>query len=446
MRIATVLSALNPVSGGLRDLFRGFDPRPEPEIDDDLDAEFSFHLDQLERELISGGDEPAAARRHAIERFGDVNRLKSECRTIALKERIMLQKVNFVLMLVLTSVVVILSVQVFITQRATAVSIRAIAERLASDQQGPTDQPRANSSVLGVVYIDGEVDRPGVYNLPRNDRLTLQRLIAAAGGRRPEAVKATLIRDTTEGRIETNVDLTKVPGVGDDPVLQNGDHIVVTGKPSEANAVPKLKILPSKRTIDIRWNDRDPATVELPETFVLTFADFARQQLPQEGTVAFMSLFRNRGMEQTADLIALPEGLINESRMANKPLQQGDLIDILVLEGTRDDVEALRDQHTYFVRVSGDVQLPGSRRINGQEAMLSDVILAAQPIVVEGEYPTWVYLRLAADSRGDWIAYPGSDVFGLSPKPIAVHANDQIRVSFKPLHDTSTAAAGSDGG
>ena len=35
---------------------------------------------------------------------------------------------------------------------------------------------------LGVVYIYGEVARPGVYNLPPVGELTLSRLVAAAGG------------------------------------------------------------------------------------------------------------------------------------------------------------------------------------------------------------------------------------------------------------------------
>ena len=35
---------------------------------------------------------------------------------------------------------------------------------------------------IGVVYVDGEILRPGVYNLPASGRLTLSRLVAAAGG------------------------------------------------------------------------------------------------------------------------------------------------------------------------------------------------------------------------------------------------------------------------
>jgi protein involved in polysaccharide export with SLBB domain len=51
----------------------------------------------------------------------------------------------------------------------------------------------------GVVYVDGEIMRPGVYGLPQTGRLTLSRLVSAAGGLGPLAIP---------GR----VDLTRVVG------------------------------------------------------------------------------------------------------------------------------------------------------------------------------------------------------------------------------------------
>ena len=46
----------------------------------------------------------------------------------------------------------------------------------------PDDQIYVDGPPVGIVYISGEVLRPGVYNLPSTDPLTLSRLIAAAGG------------------------------------------------------------------------------------------------------------------------------------------------------------------------------------------------------------------------------------------------------------------------
>ncbi len=46
----------------------------------------------------------------------------------------------------------------------------------------PGDRVYVDTPEVGVVYIDGEVARPGVYQLPVAGRLTLSRLVAAAGG------------------------------------------------------------------------------------------------------------------------------------------------------------------------------------------------------------------------------------------------------------------------
>ena len=50
----------------------------------------------------------------------------------------------------------------------------------------PNDRIFVAAPVLGVVYIEGEILRPGVYNLPVvGNGLTLKRLVAAAGGLGP---------------------------------------------------------------------------------------------------------------------------------------------------------------------------------------------------------------------------------------------------------------------
>ncbi len=63
----------------------------------------------------------------------------------------------------------------------------------------PGDQIYVQEPQSGVVYVDGEILRPGVYNFPASGRLTLSRLVAAAGGPGPLA-------------IPTRVDLTRVVG------------------------------------------------------------------------------------------------------------------------------------------------------------------------------------------------------------------------------------------
>jgi protein involved in polysaccharide export with SLBB domain len=52
----------------------------------------------------------------------------------------------------------------------------------------PGDVLRVPPPPNGVVYVDGQVQRPGVYNLPESGRLTLQRVITAAGGYGEQAI------------------------------------------------------------------------------------------------------------------------------------------------------------------------------------------------------------------------------------------------------------------
>lgn len=52
----------------------------------------------------------------------------------------------------------------------------------------PGDVVRVPPPPNGVVYVDGQVQRPGVYNLPESGRLTLLRVLTAAGGYGEQAI------------------------------------------------------------------------------------------------------------------------------------------------------------------------------------------------------------------------------------------------------------------
>ena len=51
----------------------------------DVDAELAFHVEMRVRELVDEGETPERARQLAIERFGDVERLRQQC--VAIDER-----------------------------------------------------------------------------------------------------------------------------------------------------------------------------------------------------------------------------------------------------------------------------------------------------------------------------------------------------------------------
>jgi SLBB domain-containing protein len=159
--------------------------RTEAQVDAEVDEELAFHLGQLERELVQTGLDPESARAQALARFGDPAAIRNRCRRIAMGDRIMLQRINFMLMLVVLAAVAFLGVQSFVTQRHNAAALRDITQRLALASPGtavPTSSLPATSEKNGILYVAGAVKRPGMYALPPSGRLTLTRLIAAAGG------------------------------------------------------------------------------------------------------------------------------------------------------------------------------------------------------------------------------------------------------------------------
>ena len=82
----------------------------------------------------------------------------------------------------------------------------------------------------GVIYVVGELTRPGGYQVEHNNRLTLLEAVALAGGltRTAKANQSRLIRRTSTGREELTVNLQKVLyGGGPDMLLTDGDILFV---------------------------------------------------------------------------------------------------------------------------------------------------------------------------------------------------------------------------
>src|SRR4051812_10435517 len=51
-------------------------------VEDEVDAEFDFHVEMRTRELVERGMDPAAARAIAVARFGDIRVVNATCRGI----------------------------------------------------------------------------------------------------------------------------------------------------------------------------------------------------------------------------------------------------------------------------------------------------------------------------------------------------------------------------
>ncbi len=95
----------------------------------------------------------------------------------------------------------------------------------------PGDAIYCDSGEIGVVYIDGEISRPGVYNLPTAGRLTLSRLVAAAGGVSELAIpeRCDLIRRLgSDKEACVRVSLAAIRNRGEpDIFLKPDDHLIV---------------------------------------------------------------------------------------------------------------------------------------------------------------------------------------------------------------------------
>ena len=94
----------------------------------------------------------------------------------------------------------------------------------------PGDKIHAESDI-GVVYIDGEVARPGVYNLPPIGELTLSRLVSAAGGLGQIAIpqRVDLVRKIAPDReAAIRVNLAAIRNRAEpNIVMRADDHIII---------------------------------------------------------------------------------------------------------------------------------------------------------------------------------------------------------------------------
>ena len=80
-----------------------------------------------------------------------------------------------------------------------------------------------------MVYIDGEIGRPGVYQLPVSGKLTLSRLVAAAGGFGPIAIPervdlTRVVGDSHEATIRVNLSAIR-NRTEPDIYMQPDDHV-----------------------------------------------------------------------------------------------------------------------------------------------------------------------------------------------------------------------------
>ncbi len=81
----------------------------------------------------------------------------------------------------------------------------------------------------GVVYVLGDVGKPGGYLTDRENTITvLQALALAQGINKTAQMNGTLIRTSAMGRQQTQLELKRIlSGESADPTLQDGDILYV---------------------------------------------------------------------------------------------------------------------------------------------------------------------------------------------------------------------------
>jgi polysaccharide export outer membrane protein len=95
----------------------------------------------------------------------------------------------------------------------------------------PGDQIYVEPPPEGFVWIGGQINRPGVYEVPRTDDMTLSRLIDTAGGLGQIAIpqRVDLVRDLGNGREAiVRVNLAAIRQRSEPDILMKpGDHVII---------------------------------------------------------------------------------------------------------------------------------------------------------------------------------------------------------------------------
>jgi hypothetical protein len=108
------------------------DPRPLGQIDDDILDELQSHIEMRTQDNLAAGMTADAARQDALRRFGDFERTRRECRRVRVGERIMLQRLQAVLTVVLVGAVAYLAVAHYRGQCANEAALAKMSQALES--------------------------------------------------------------------------------------------------------------------------------------------------------------------------------------------------------------------------------------------------------------------------------------------------------------------------
>ena len=241
------------------------------QVEAEIDEEFALHLELLERDLMRDGMEGPAARAAALMRFGDRDALRERCRRIALKEQIMLERINTVALVLVVAGMIFLAVRMEGTQSRHTAAVEAIAQRLEGLAAGapaadPAPDRRVPAPPERAIYFGAGVARQGTYLLPQTGPdapLSLRDATTLAGGVVPSMAGGGVTVTRADGTVENASwadfmdrkapevrpgDIVRfTPGPGAEPVPESGTVHIGAGV-----ARPGVYALPTKGSLTLR--------------------------------------------------------------------------------------------------------------------------------------------------------------------------------------------------
>jgi RNA polymerase sigma-70 factor (ECF subfamily) len=150
------------------------DLRSIREIEQEIVAELDFHIAMRTDENIRCGMLPHPAREAAIARFGDFEKVRQQCRRTLIGERIMWQRLQMVLSLVLLIAVAVLAAQVYSERRDNQESLVRISNSLRQLAERPIEMTAAADDTSTAASNDWRAERPHVVKtVPENGDLTV---------------------------------------------------------------------------------------------------------------------------------------------------------------------------------------------------------------------------------------------------------------------------------
>jgi hypothetical protein len=200
------------------------DPRAESEIGEEIRDELRFHLEMGTRDGVAAGLEPEEARRDAERRFGSFEAAYRGCLRARKGGRIMLQRINLVVGVLLLAAVGVLGWQWWEGRRQAAAEMAGMRGEIAEvlrriNRETPAVPDGARIHVLG--RIQG-----GARSFAYREHMTLGQAIAIAGGfdRFAQTAKLVVIRKAKA----TVVDFDEViAGEREDFALEAEDLVYV---------------------------------------------------------------------------------------------------------------------------------------------------------------------------------------------------------------------------